>query len=97
MGGPILRATDMTGEVYEDPSEDALFMFMEDLESPGSSFQVERLEPDRVGEWARITRKEGGLYEFDGSEHVRFTSSLRPIHEFLTRWAFHLSSPDNER
>jgi hypothetical protein len=25
-------ATDSTGEVYDDPSEDALLMFMEDLE-----------------------------------------------------------------
>lgn len=32
MAGPILRATDSTGEIYDDPSEDALFMFMEDLE-----------------------------------------------------------------
>ena len=32
MADPILRAMDSTGEVYDDPSEDALFMFMEDLE-----------------------------------------------------------------
>jgi len=35
MADPILRAMDSTGEVYDDPSEDALFMFMEDLE-PGA-------------------------------------------------------------
>jgi hypothetical protein len=30
---------------------------------------------------------EAGLYEFDISEHVHYVSSLRTIHEFLTRWA----------
>jgi len=39
----ILRATDTTGEVYDDPSEDALFMFIEDM-VPGSSLRVDRLE-----------------------------------------------------
>lgn len=38
------------GEVYDDPSDDALFMFMEDLKSAGASFRV---EPGREGEWAK--------------------------------------------
>jgi hypothetical protein len=38
VNGPILRATDATGEVYDDPSEDALFMFMEDLRSLQSDY-----------------------------------------------------------
>ena len=54
MSEPILRATDATGEVYDDPSEDALYMFMEDLKSPGSSFRIERLEEGREGEWAQV-------------------------------------------
>jgi len=49
---PILRATDASGESYDDPSEDALFM--EDLESPGSSFVVERVEKGREGEFMRV-------------------------------------------
>jgi hypothetical protein len=88
MDGPILRATDATGDVYDDPSEDALFMFMEDLDSSGSSFRVERVEPGLEEEWVRVTRKDGGLYEIDGSQNVHYVSSMRSVHEFLTRWAF---------
>jgi len=89
---PILRATDATGEVYDDPSEDALYMFMEDLASPGSFIRVERLEDERKGEWAQVAMTEGGLFEFASSDHVHYVSSLRTIHEFLTRWAFDLPS-----
>lgn len=86
---PILRATDATGEVYDDPSEDALFMFLEEM-APGSSLRVERLEAGREGEWAQVALKDTGLYEFDSSQHIRYVSSLRNIHEFLTKWAFDL-------
>jgi|Tabmets5t2r1_1033131.scaffolds.fasta_scaffold86905_2 hypothetical protein len=91
MDGPILRATDAAGEVYDDPSEGALFMLMEDLQSPGLSFRVERLEPGRDDEWFEVTRREDGQYEFWGSpQHVRYVSSFREIHDFLTKWAFDL-------
>ena len=93
---PLLRATDATGDVYDDPSEDALYMFMEDLRSPGSSVRVERLEEGREGEWAHVSLNESGLYGFDSSERVHYVSSLNTIHTFLTRWAFDLSSPDSE-
>jgi hypothetical protein len=55
---PILRATAADGEVYDDPSEDARFMFMEDLESPGSSFMVERTEKGREGDFLRLSLQE---------------------------------------
>jgi hypothetical protein len=89
---PILRANDATGEVYDDPSEDALYMFMEDLASPGSFIRIERLEDERKGEWAQVAMTQAGLYEFVSSERVHYVSSLRAIHEFLTRWAFDLPS-----
>ena len=95
MDGPILRATDVTGEVCDDPSEDALFMFMEDLRLPGSSFLVERVEPGREDEWVRVARRSDGLYEVDGSQHIQYVSSLRTVHDFLTRWAFDLFGPDD--
>lgn len=60
MDEPILRATDATGEVYDDPSEDALHMFMEDMKSPGSFIRVERLDEDRHGEWTHVTKDGGG-------------------------------------
>ena len=70
MTDPILRATDVTGEVYDDPSEDALYMFMKDLRAPGSSLRVERLEEGREREWAQVTMNEAGLYEFESGEHM---------------------------
>jgi hypothetical protein len=88
---PILRATDVTGEVYDDPSEDALHMFIEDLASPDSSLRVERLDPEHDDEWAIVTLNESGLYAFESSGHIKYVSSLREIHNFLTRWAFDLS------
>jgi hypothetical protein len=88
MADPTLRATDSLGESYEDPSEDALYMLMEDLRTPGSSFRVERLEPERSGEWATVTLRASGEYDFDSSGHVKYASSLREIHDVLTRWAF---------
>jgi hypothetical protein len=87
---PILRATDPLGDVYDDPSEDALYMFMEDLRSAGQSFRVERLEEGRQGEWAQVALNEHGLYVFDSSENVHYVSSMSTIHDFLTRWAFDL-------
>jgi hypothetical protein len=89
MADPILRAMDSTGEVYDDPSEDALFMFMEDLE-PGAVLRVERLEEGRQRDWSQVAMQESGLYKFESSDHIEYVSSLREIHDFLTRWAFEL-------
>ncbi len=76
--------------MYEDPSEDALYMFLEDLKSPGPLIRVERLDEGRKGDWAQVAMTEAGLYEFDSSGHVHYTSTLATIHEFLTGWAFDL-------
>lgn len=69
-------------------------MFMEDLKAPGSSFRVARLEEGRQDEWAQVSLNKTGLYEFQSSENVNYISSLRTIHEFLTRWAFDLFDTD---
>ena len=53
---------------------------------------VERLEEGRERQWAQVGINPAGLYEFDNSDHVHYVSSLRTIHEFLTRWAFGESS-----
>jgi hypothetical protein len=90
MTDPILRATDLTGEVYNDPSEDALFMLMEDL-APSAVLRVERLEEGRQDDWALVTMDDARLYSFESSGHIEYLSSLREIHNFLTRWAFDLS------
>jgi hypothetical protein len=92
MATPILRATDAAGEVYDDPSEDALFIFTEDLESPGSSFTVERREAGREGDFLRVTVRDDGMYALEGpqTEGVEPVRSIRAADEALTRWAFDL-------
>lgn len=90
MTEPILRATDPSGEVYDDPSEDALYMFMEDLQPEALPLRVDRLEEDRHGEWALVTLNPHGLYKFESDRHVEYVSSLPNVHEFLTKWAFDL-------
>jgi hypothetical protein len=88
----ILRATDAAGETYDDPSEDALFMFMEDLEKPGASFLVERVESGREDDFMRVTARSDGTYELEGprAERIGPVRSMRAVHEALTRWAFDL-------
>jgi hypothetical protein len=90
MSEPILRAKCPDGEVYDDPSEDALYMFMEDLEASGSPLLIDRLEEGREDEWALVRLMESGLYEFESDRHVHYVSGFASVHEFLTRWAFDL-------
>lgn len=72
-------------------------MFMEDLEVSGMSFLVERLEPGREDESARVSREASGLYRFESRQpNIVNVSSLRSIHEFLTQWAFEWERPDDE-
>ena len=60
------------------------------------TLRVERLEEGRQGEWAQVNLNEHGLYVFERSERLHYVSSLRTIHEFLTRRAFDLVEPDYE-
>jgi hypothetical protein len=91
-GEPILRAVDAAGETSDDPSEDALFMFMEDLEEPGSSFEVERLGGGRERDFIRVTAGDDRTYTLEGphAEGIGPVRSMRAVHEALTRWAFGL-------
>ncbi len=92
---PLLRATDTTGEIYDDPSEDVLFVFMEDLQSPGASFVVKRVEKGREGEFMRVTRQDNGAYllEGPGTQGIDGAGSMRAVHESLTRWSGRLEDP----
>lgn len=94
MSTPILRATGHDGEVYDDPSEDLLYMLMEDLEAPGDSFMVERVETGREGSFMRVTRREDGSDALEGpeTEGIPRGVSMRAVHAALTRWAFDLPS-----
>jgi uncharacterized protein YuzE len=87
---PVLRARNATGEIYEDPSEDTLYIFMEDLQPKAPSLRIERLEEGRGGEWALVELNEHGLYEFETDQGIHYVSSLSNVHQLLTRWAFDL-------
>jgi hypothetical protein len=86
----ILRATGADGEVYDDPSEDLMFMLFEDLETVGSSFIVERVEAEREQEAVRIVLLDADTYAVEGPGEERNTAPIRRAHEALTRWAFDL-------
>jgi hypothetical protein len=90
---PILRATTAEGEIYEDPSEDALFMFVDEL-GPGSILKIERTEKGREGEEVSVIGQADGSYAVEGAIESG-SSSMREAHEAVTRWAFDL--PDDWR
>jgi hypothetical protein len=89
---PILRATTGTGEVYDDPSEDLLFMLLEDFEGVELSqrwFMLERRGPSRDGEYLRVLVRGDGTYGIEGpdADGIDPIPSMRRAHDALTRWA----------
>ena len=96
---PILRAMNEAGDVWDDPSEDMLFMLVEELRNPGNAFLiVERLEAGRAGHFMQVVAPESSgshyvlEYREGSPETHRGTSnpSMRVVHETLTRWAHDL-------
>src|SRR5947209_14367684 len=59
---PVLRATTSDDEVLDDPSEDALFLLFEDMETSDDYVILERLD-DPTGEvYLQTTIAKGGGY-----------------------------------
>ena len=92
---PILRATTGTGEVWDDPSEDLLFMLFEDFQDADPSqcfFLIERTEPGREDQYLRVKLRPDGTYTVEGpdAQGVIAALSMRGAHEAVTRWAFDL-------
>ena len=89
----LLRVETSQGERYDEPSEDALFMFMEDLQQEQDYFIVEDARDTTGQTYAQVMRVTGGflLERRSGSEdtHEHATSAdLRQVHQDLTTWAF---------
>ena len=97
MTAAILRASTENGAVWDDPSEDMLFILLEDVQRGDEShFVVERLADasgqtyiqviqDGRGGWT-IERREGGP-----DRHFTVTvPDLRQAHAAMTAWAFEL-------
>jgi hypothetical protein len=91
----VLRATNEAGDVWDDPSEDLLFMLIEELE-PGNSFLVvERLDAERAGYFVQVVAGESGspyVLEYrqgdPGTHQGTSIESMRVVHETMTKWAF---------
>lgn len=96
---PILRATMESGAMWDDPSEDLLFMLLRDIEGEEETFViVERLSDPSGQTYAQVIRNDDGgwiIERRDGGpdHHYRAVfSDLRPVHAVLTAWAFELPS-----
>ena len=97
MTAAILRASTENGAVWDDPSEDMLFILLEDVQRGDESrFVDERLADasgqtyiqviqDGLGGWT-VERREGGP-----ERHFTVTvPDLRQAHAAMTTWAFEL-------
>lgn len=100
MTDPVLRA--ITPETtYDDPSEDLLFMLVEEIEQGTTEFLiVERLSDPSSQTYAQTIRESDGSYAVEKREggpdrHFRvLVPDFRTAHELLTAWAFETGADD---
>jgi hypothetical protein len=93
--GPVLRATSEWGETVDDPSEDAMFTMLEDIETGSGNFLIVDSLVERAGDhYAQAYRNEDGTYvvEYrDGDADHHFgtvVADMRAAHALLVGWAF---------
>lgn len=93
----VLKAFNESGQAWDDPSEDLLFMLMEDIERGDEKFLViERLGDPSQQTYAQSARNADGTYvvEYrDGSPQNHFGTTvedMRSAHSLITGWAFEL-------
>ncbi|MBB2922306.1 hypothetical protein [Cellulomonas cellasea] len=91
------RATVESGDVYDDPSEDALLLLLEDIEDGREAFViVERLADASGQTYAQSTRADDGRYVVEhraGAPRRHFhvvVDDVRAAHALLTAWTFDL-------
>lgn len=94
---PILRAIKEAGDSYDDPSEDLLFMLLEDIDhGEGTWVIVERLSDPTQQTYAQVLRVNSDSWVVEhraGSADTHFGTmvrGLRQAHALLTGWAFDL-------
>lgn len=89
----LLRVETSQGEQYDEPSEDALFMLMENLQHDQDYFILENASDTTgqtyiqvmwVGDGFLVERRSGSE---NTHEHAASTD-LREVHQDLTTWAF---------
>jgi hypothetical protein len=95
MSAPVLRATLESGETYDDPSEDLLFMLLEEIARDDEDFLVLERTADPSGQtYAQAARNPDGSWlveRREGSADRHFGATvedLRQAHAVVTGWAF---------
>lgn len=90
---PILRATNDAGDTYDDPSEDLLFILLEELDEANTFLIVERVEPGREGHFMQVALGQDGSYALEyreGGPETHYgtsSTSMRLVHEAMSKWA----------
>ena len=97
MPSPILRAQLENDDSYDDPSEDALFEILADIEAREALWViVERQDDPNHQTYAQALRDEDGTYLVErrlGTEATHESTrvpDMREAHHLLVRWAFAL-------
>ncbi|RMB57267.1 hypothetical protein EAX62_15930 [Tessaracoccus antarcticus] len=92
-----LRATTESGDIIDNPSEDALFMMLEEIESGEGSYLIVEFLADRSGQtYAQTSRSSDGSYvvEYrDGSAERHYGTTvedMRASHALITAWTFQI-------
>ena len=93
----VLRATSESGDVLDDPSEDALFKMFQDLEAGLGTFLIVESVADASGQtFVQAARGDDGTYVVEyrqGTADQHFqtdAADFREAHTLVTTWAFGL-------
>jgi hypothetical protein len=91
----VLRATSESGDVIEDPSEDALLTMFQDLEAGKGTFLIVESLTDASGQtYVQAARSDDGTYVVEyrqGSADQHFQTNVADFsaaHTLVTMWAF---------
>ncbi len=86
-----------SGASYDDPSEDVLFMLLEDIERDDEQFAIVKRTSDPSGQtYAQVVKNGAGGWTVErreggpDSHYSVDVPSLRQAHEILTCWAFEI-------
>jgi len=98
---PVLRAIMESGDTWDDPSEDLLFILLEDIRDKHELFLIVERVRDTSGQtYMQVIREEFSTYRLeyrDGSADRHFfavTADMREAHDVLTKWSFELPGWD---
>ncbi|PYI69792.1 hypothetical protein CVV68_01400 [Arthrobacter livingstonensis] len=93
--GAILRAQNESGQTWDDPSEDLLFMLIEDVERGDEAFLIVEDLADSTGQtYVQSIRMSDGTFDVERREgtpdrhYATNVADMRVAHAVVTSWAF---------